>query len=317
MIGVIRVLGEKAGNEPLEFVAEIAVAGGFLAENFENVLDGLFLHRVGVADINGFCGQTESTNQFSTSQLFEWWQRFGQADEHVRNQHRFGEQPADLTRSQWHLLSLDRLDYFDVLLAMPDVTQRTSVNNRRDILLLLLYSPGKTDEINEPITGRTRMVKMLFLFREEVLPHFRKGTEITEENFYEFFPWNFGPFSPRVYDDLEFFILHAFIESSLAPSEEALPESAAEWEKWASNLETEWEEESVTEYDEEEFKLSEKGLAFTSQLFLSLKDEQRSLLRQFKARTVDVPLRGLLRYVYSKYPEQTTKSEIREAVLGY
>jgi hypothetical protein len=214
-------------------------------------------------------------------------------------------------------MSLDRCNYFGVLLLMPDVTNRVSVNNRRDILLLLLYSPGKTSNVNEPVTGRTRIVKMLFLFRKEILPHFRKGTEITEDNFYEFFPWSFGPFSPRVYDDLEFFILHGFIDSSLAPTEEVLPESAAEWEKWASNLETEGDDESVTEYDEEEFKLTEKGLNFTSCLYSSLKEEQRSLLSQFKARTVAVPLRGLLRYVYSKYPEQTTKSEIREEILGY
>jgi hypothetical protein len=151
-----------------------------------------------------------------------------------------------------------------------------------------------------------------------VLPHFQKGTNITEENFYEFFPWNFGPFSPRVYDDLEFFILHGFVVSSAAPADETLPEEAAEWEKWASDLDAEWEGEAVAEYNEEKFTLSEKGIAFTkARLLPALTDSQSSLLRQFKARTVDVPLRGLLRYVYSKYPEQTTKSTIREDVLGY
>ena len=185
-------------------------------------------------------------------------------------------------------------------------------------MLLLLFTPGKSHEVNEPIAGRTRLVKMLFLFREEVLPHFRKGTQINNENFYEFFPWDFGPFSPRVYDDLEFFILHGFVESSSASGEETLPEAAAEWEKYVSDMDAEWEDEAVAEYDEEQFKLTEKGIEFTkARLLPALTPNQILLLSQFKARTVDVPLRGLLRYVYSKYPEQTTKSKIREDVFGY
>jgi hypothetical protein len=55
------------------------------------------------------------------------------------------------------------------------------INNRRDVLLLLLYSPGKRGAINEPIVGRTRLVKMLFLFSKEGLPQYRKGTEINEQ----------------------------------------------------------------------------------------------------------------------------------------
>jgi len=105
------------------------------------------------------------------------------------------------------------------------------INNRKDILLLLLYSPGVSKSYNEPIEGKTRLVKMLFLFKTEVLPHFRRGTKITEENFYEFFPWDFGPFSAQVYDDIAFFMLRGFVESSAAEGD-GLPESAAEWEKW-------------------------------------------------------------------------------------
>src|ERR1700722_14184229 len=95
----------------------------------------------------------------------------------------------------------------------------SKINNRRDILLLLLYAPGATKQVNEPIVGRTRIVKMLFIFKNEVFPHFKKGTEISEENFYEFFAWNFGPFSTQVYDDLTFFGLHGFIESSFSQEE--------------------------------------------------------------------------------------------------
>ena len=116
------------------------------------------------------------------------------------------------------------------ILASKDPTPK--INNRKDILLLLLYSPGVSDRINEPIIGRTRLVKMLFLFKKEAMQHFSKGTLISDENFYQFFPWNFGPFSSQVFDDLTFFLLRGFIEPTTSTDDESLPESAAEWERW-------------------------------------------------------------------------------------
>jgi len=197
---------------------------------------------------------------------------------------------------------------------MP-LTVAKKLNNRRDILLLLLYSSGRDGRINEPISGRTRLIKMLFLFKEEVLPHFRKGTEINADNFYEFFPWDFGPFSAQVYDDLTFFTLRGFVQST-ASKDEALPESAAEWQKWQMSSDLGDDEGDFAEYEEEEFTLTSKGVDFTAGLYAQLSDKQKELLREFKARTAGAALRALLRYVYQKYPAQTTKSKIKEEVLG-
>lgn len=181
-------------------------------------------------------------------------------------------------------------------------------------MLLLLYSPGSGDQVNEPIAGRTRLVKMLFLFRQEALSHFKKGTELSEENFYRFFPWNFGPFSSDVYRDLEFFTLRGFVASS-ASEEEALPESAAEWDRWMSDLDAQ--DVETDEYEEENFQLTSAGATFVQKrLWSLLSDAQRGFLRQFKNRTARVPLRALLRYVYEKYPDFITKSVIREEVIG-
>jgi hypothetical protein len=189
------------------------------------------------------------------------------------------------------------------------------VNNRRDILLLMLYSPGKGTAPNEPIVGRTRLVKMLFLFRQEALKHFARGTDVSEENFYQFFPWNFGPFSTQVYDDLTFFILRGFVESSASTDEESLPESAAEWERWL--IDSGADEDVVDVYQDEELKLTEAGLAFTKRLFDSLSDSQRKLLKEFKARLSGAPLRAILKYVYQTYPEFTEKSRIKGEVLEH
>ncbi|MCI0630321.1 MAG: SocA family protein [Phycisphaerales bacterium] len=189
------------------------------------------------------------------------------------------------------------------------------IDNRKDVLLLLLYSPGKTNQFNEPIVGRTRLTKLLFLFKEEALEHFRAGTSITEDNFYRFFAWNFGPFSRDVYDDLTFFELRGFIERREA-DEEALPEAAAEWDRWLDLSRAESADDSISEYDEQEFRLTAKGEAFAKPLYDSLSGEQRKLLKAFKAKLAKAPLKAVLEYVYTNYPDQTTKSQIKEQVLG-
>ena len=190
------------------------------------------------------------------------------------------------------------------------------IDNRRDILLLLLYSPGVRDSPNEPIAGRTRLTKALFLFKTEALEHFRKGTAITAENFYEFFPWNFGPFSRQVYDDIGFFQLHGFIEQE-STQDETLPESAAEWEEWLrEDPYAEGGGPSFSAYEEQVIRLTDRGVEFTKNMYDHLSPEQRALLREFKARIVRTPLRALLRYVYEKHPDQIVNSEIREQVLG-
>ena len=190
------------------------------------------------------------------------------------------------------------------------------IDNRRDVLLLLLYSPGMQKDVNEPIVGRTRLVKMLFLFKVEALPHFRAGTELDDESFYDFFPWNFGPFSSQVYDDLMFFTLRGFVEAEDA-KEDTLPESAAEWQRWLTSSAPDDEDDSFTSYEEQQFRLTEKGVAFSGQLFNGLSVPQKRLLKQFKERLSRAPLRAILRYVYEKYPDQIERSQIREQVLGH
>ncbi|HEX5883316.1 MAG TPA: hypothetical protein VFY67_02110 [Pyrinomonadaceae bacterium] len=189
------------------------------------------------------------------------------------------------------------------------------VTNRKDILLLLLYTPGKTARFNEPIIGRTRLMKMLFLFREEALTHFRQGSDITTDNFYDFFPWDFGPFSSQVYDDLMFFILRGFIEPSPS-SQEALPESEEEWAKWLDESGADDTPEDFSPFEEQTFKLTLTGETFTKPMYEALSSSQQRLLKEFKAKLSSSPLRAILRYVYKKYPDQISQSKIREAVLA-
>lgn len=185
------------------------------------------------------------------------------------------------------------------------------INNRKDILLLLLYSPGVTDQYNESIIGRTRVVKMLFLFKKEALKFFKKGTQITEDNFYKYFPWDYGPFSEQVYDDITFFLLHNYIESKNI-SEDVTFESIEEDKNWGYILGIHLSDENE-EFVNEEFSLTEKGKKFVNKnLYPYLSEEQKNLLKLFKKKINSLSLRSILDYVYKVYPSMTENSKIKE-----
>ena len=65
--------------------------------------------------------------------------------------------------------------------------------DKNDLLLLLLYSKGKSGSNNEPIVGITRLMKLLFLLNKE-----------QNLNQFSFEPYKMGPFSGDVYPELDF-----------------------------------------------------------------------------------------------------------------
>ena len=186
------------------------------------------------------------------------------------------------------------------------------IDNRKDILLLFLYSPGKLSESNEPVNGRTRLIKSLFLFKEEGLKHFKGNLDLNEDNFYKFFPWNFGPFSSEIYDDLNFFILNGFIEQTLTDNENS-PEINSELEEWNNASGINFDE---NDFPDENFRLTERGTEFAKPLFLTLSESQRKFLKQFKSKMNSTPLLAINRYVYSTYPNFATKSKIKDKIFG-
>ena len=188
-----------------------------------------------------------------------------------------------------------------------------TINNRKDILLLLLYSPGVTEEYNESIKGRTRILKMLFIFKEEALKHFKKNNDINDDNFYEYFPWNFGPFSSQVYDDITFFLLREFIITRDS-DEDVLPEAVLEERHWQfiSGIQSSDVQYEYQEFTEEEFFLTNKGKEFTKEkLYSYLSESQKNLLKNFKRKLNSASLRAIIHYVYKKYPKMSVNSKIK------
>ena len=64
------------------------------------------------------------------------------------------------------------------------------------------------------------------------------------------------------------------------------------------------------------YKIADKGSGFVeSELLPNIQEQHKILLEQFKKKITDMPIKKLLYYVYTQYPEYTDKSLIKEEVL--
>lgn len=187
---------------------------------------------------------------------------------------------------------------------------KTRATSSKDLLLLLLYARGAKGQVAEPIVGRTRLMKMVFLFDKELRRDFELGKVIDDAAIPSFEAFDYGPFSANVYADISFLVRLSFI--GVAPAGEEIPEEeAAEFEHWQSATDGD------DEFAHDQFFLSEAGRKFVETGRAGeLSAEQWQVLDRFKARCTGTSLWSLLRYVYSKYPEHTTKSKIRDQVLS-
>jgi hypothetical protein len=185
----------------------------------------------------------------------------------------------------------------------------------KDILLMLLYLPGVTNKKNEPITGRTRITKMMFLFEKEIYKNF---DNISEKSLPEFFAYDYGPFSKDLLDDIRFFIMINFVSersSNTEMSEAAIHEFVYDIEDDIGY----GDEVDVLNLDipaEFSYSLTDKGKKYVEEnLIDQFSDEQINLLTQFKRKINMLSLDAILDYVYNKYPEGAEKSKIRDRYI--
>lgn len=146
------------------------------------------------------------------------------------------------------------------------------------LLVMLLYSPGASGRSNEPIKGKTRMQKLMFLTLQEreIKP------EVKEDM--KYFPHKAGPFSPDLWDNIEFLRLAKVVDDygDLDENNEEL----------------------------QEFKLSEKGVRLAEQLKKNVDPKFLTFLQQLKTEYNEMPLKDLLRYVYARFPEYAIYSKV-------
>ena len=180
-----------------------------------------------------------------------------------------------------------------------------SISNR-NILLLMLGTGDKADIANG-INGITRLQKFLFLLENE--DYIKKI-----DDGYQFEAYKAGPYSPTLYDDLEFLENIGLIKSET--SGVATEEEAADMNFTFEELMDSEDIKTPDLYDEKRFKLTEEGLTKVESLLESKKyDHVVNGIKKIKSKFGNYSLNDLLYYVYTKYPDMTTESEIKDHVL--
>jgi len=185
-------------------------------------------------------------------------------------------------------------------------------------LTLLLLGIGPDGGITEGLGGITRLQKYLFLLEKE------GGVTPTEGNF-QFEAYKAGPYSSQLYDDLEFLENLGLIESEVTA--QATVEEATEIEELTFDdlMGDGGEMVDGEQYDgfgasdaceERRFILTGEGRRKVEDLLANAKYEPVvNAVRKIKSKFSNHSLSDLLYYVYTRYPEMTTESEIKEKVL--
>ncbi|MCD2204022.1 SocA family protein [Halobacterium sp. KA-6] len=152
------------------------------------------------------------------------------------------------------------------------------MNTRKMLPLALLYA----DEEHQ-IDGRTRFQKLIFLMQME-----GNLNDLDPTDTYRFEPYDYGPFSSTLYDDLDSHIERGLIEDS----KEELDE-----------------EDDIVKY---EYQLESDGQEFVEEQvseneFGRIVQEAERIIEEYG----DIPLPELIDLVYSKYPDYAENSVLR------
>jgi uncharacterized protein YwgA len=172
------------------------------------------------------------------------------------------------------------------------------LKERLDVLLVLLYLKGRTEQTAEAIRGMVRMMKLLFLVQKATGAFKRLAFD------YEFIPARFGPHSSEVYDDLQILNMAGLIKRTEF-DEDGTP--VIRRDDHGQMPETEFAGVNAL------YELTEEGQDFAARLVRHLESKETVLLGElatFKQQLARMRWQQIVAYVYEKYPEYTTESEL-------
>ena len=179
-----------------------------------------------------------------------------------------------------------------------------------DYLLLLLYINDK-----EPIKGSVRLTKMMFLFNEQIAPAL-KSKGLDSEKLPDFIPYNYGPFSKDLYEQVDFFTGIGFMQVRDLNETEEMSGVDNIVEKEFVDECYEDEDETKSENSSREYRITDTGSGFVeNELLEKVTSPQLELLQQYKKKITEMTLKQLLHYVYTRYPQYAEKSLIKNEVL--
>ena len=192
--------------------------------------------------------------------------------------------------------------------------------SKQQLLLLLLGLDGPSVSA-KGIGGITRLQKLLFLLWKEA------GIQEVDSGF-EFKPDKAGPFSRKLYDELELLENLGLIQSEIRG--EATEEEAAELEELSfehlmgddahpfQNVASRSEASTADTFEERRFTLTSVGLKMVNDMLTKPKFKPfTDGIRKIKSKFANYSLQDLLYHVYTKYEADgwTSESEIRDKVL--
>ena len=187
---------------------------------------------------------------------------------------------------------------------------------RGDILLLLLYVDNCST-----VKGRTRLQKMIFVFEKELLKKYGFDKQLEKKNSsnFEFNAHNYGPFSRKVFELMDFFVNIEMVKASYSNATEEAFVNVEDLDIAIEDLSEsniDWQDENILT-GEPIYSLNEKGVKYVQEKLISfLSSEQIQALTQLKNSFNNYSLNNILKYVYSKYPDMANESLVREKVLG-
>ncbi|MCU0290250.1 MAG: Panacea domain-containing protein [Acidobacteria bacterium] len=187
------------------------------------------------------------------------------------------------------------------------------------LIHLLLYSPTATEKKPVPILGRTRLMKMIFIFEKELSHLFQNENKPLDFNFEAY---NFGPYSKKVYEAIDFLETREIIRlfpvsppNSVDKDEMELDRRLMEEEAEVLGLQNE------EIFISEGFELTENGKKIMTNhniwfSWAKLTDDRKKILEKFKTKMVNTTLKDILKYVYTKYPKYAEKSLIYHTLFS-
>jgi uncharacterized protein YwgA len=153
------------------------------------------------------------------------------------------------------------------------------LRTRAEWIARFLWAPDRHDRHNEPLYGRTRLQKAMFLV------HRKLDEEFGVDAGFDFEAYKYGPFDNGIYDAVTFMENQGY-------------------------LRVRTEEEHDHSYEMREYKLTEEGESWARELYGDIPEEQQELLRWVKVKHALKKLGRLITYVYNEYPDMTENSEL-------
>jgi hypothetical protein len=170
-----------------------------------------------------------------------------------------------------------------------------------DAIVLILGAPARSPALRDRVSGITRLEKLFFLLNVET----PIGARLTEPA--GFVPHNFGPFSAAVYQAVETLEAAGLISDSTSLS--ASTEDSWESEELIDDL-------PASRFTTRDLELTDKGRRYYEALLRELPKDTEQIVREVKDKFGGLPLRQLIRYVYTRHEAYTVKSVIRDEILG-